>query len=574
MRLLRALVALCVAAGVAAAPATAAPGDLDAGFATAGIFTGSFMTTFPGTEDSHKVAIDSLGRVVVAATLEGQLSGGLPRKINVLRLTPQGAPDASFGTGGQVTLPIAGDTYLGGLVIDAQDRPVIAGTTGQVPNSQIALMRLTTAGQPDTSFSGDGQVLAGPLATFYGPQSSGLAIDSGGGLLVAGIGYTGPVPLTSSFFVTRFTDTGVQDASYGVGGWRQIGTPATGSRDLAALHALPGGGSVVAGYDGTLFVTRLTAGGALDNSFDGDGTATTDLGKGVSDGVSDYGMTVDDQGRPIVVGQFTTGSGARWAIARMTSGGAMDASFGSGTPAPGVVLSPASGARLNDVDVQSDGKLVVTGAASRVDLSGNTLAVARYTTAGALDTTFAPGAATPGIATVNAGQNNIGSDLALSPGAITAVGFRRGTDGALGIRDLPIVVRLSSESAQPVPVPPAATPPAPAPTTPAAAAVLPKFASLVTLPASKQCVSRRKFSIRLRVPKGSTVVSAEVKVNGKRAAVRRGARLRSVVNLTQLPKGSFRVDIALRLADGRTVKGSRTYRTCAVKRRGGRGPKV
>ena len=574
MRLLRALVALCIAAGVAAAPATAAPGDLDAGFATAGIFTGSFMTTFPGTEDSHKVAIDSQGRVVVAATLEGQLSGGLPRKINVLRLTPQGAPDASFGTGGQVTLPIAGDTYLGGLVIDAQDRPVIAGTTGQVPNSQIALMRLTTAGQPDTSFSGDGQVLAGPLATFYGPQSSGLAIDSGGGLLVAGIGYTGPVPLTSSFFVTRFTDTGVQDASYGVGGWRQIGTPATGSRDLAALHALPGGGSVVAGYDGTLFVTRLTAGGALDNSFDGDGTATTDLGKGVSDGVSDYGMTVDDQGRPIVVGQFTTGSGARWAIARMTSGGAMDASFGSGTPAPGVVLSPASGARLNDVDVQSDGKLVVTGAASRVDLSGNTLAVARYTTAGALDTTFAPGAATPGIATVNAGQNNIGSDLALSPGAITAVGFRRGNDGALGIRDLPIVVRLSSESAQPVPVPPAATPPAPAPTTPAAAAVLPKFASLVTLPASKQCVSRRKFSIRLRVPKGSTVVSAEVKVNGKRAAVRRGARLRSVVNLTQLPKGSFRVDIALRLADGRTVKGSRTYRTCAVKRRGGRGPKV
>jgi hypothetical protein len=98
--------------------------------------------------------------------------------------------------------------------------------------------------------------------------------------------------------------------------------------------------------------------------------------------------------------------------------------------------------------------------------------------------------------------------------------------------------------------------------------VLPKFASLVTLPSAKACVSRRKFSIRLQVPKGSAVTSAEVKVNGKSAAVRRGARLRSTVNLTQLPKGRFRVDIVLKLADGRTVKGTRSYRTCAVKRPG------
>ena len=107
---------------------------------------------------------------------------------------------------------------------------------------------------------------------------------------------------------------------------------------------------------------------------------------------------------------------------------------------------------------------MVTGIAARADLRGNTLAVARYTSAGALDTTFAPGAATPGIATVDAGDNDIGSDLALSTGAITVVGFRRATDG-LGIRDLPIVVRLQAEtgSAPPVVVPaaPAATPPPP-----------------------------------------------------------------------------------------------------------------
>ena len=56
-------------------------------------------------------------------------------------------------------------------------------------------------------------------------------------------------------------------------------------------------------------------------------------------------------------------------------------------------------------------------------------------------------------------------------------------------------------------------------------------------------------------------------VNGKRAAVRRGARLRSTVDLRSLPKGRFRVEVVLKLADGRKVKDNRRYRTCAPKRR-------
>ena len=75
--------------------ASAAPGDLDGGFAAGGVHTASFMTSGL-QEDSHKVAVDSQGRVVVAATLEGQLNGGLPRAIKVFRLTAQGQPDPTF----------------------------------------------------------------------------------------------------------------------------------------------------------------------------------------------------------------------------------------------------------------------------------------------------------------------------------------------------------------------------------------------------------------------------------------------------------------------------------------------
>lgn len=573
-----ALVVSC-AALLLAAPAAAAPGDLDAGFATGGVHTASFMTTFPGQEDSHKVAIDSLGRVVVAATLEGQLNGGLPRSINVYRLTPQGQPDATFAGGGVVTLPVAGDTYLGGLVIDGQDRPIIAGTSGAITTSQIALVRLTTTGVPDTSFSGDGQAVAALPALIAGPQVTGLAIDAAGGLLVSGIAYSGGVPYTRTFFVARYSSGGDLDTGYGAGGWRQIGSNAPGARELSSIVALSGGGAVVAGFDDNWFVTRLTAGGALDPTFDGDGTATSTLGKGVSEGVSNYGLAVDGTGRPIVVGQFTGSLGARWALARWTSTGAPDPGFGTGSPAAGVVLGPANHYRLNDVDLQCDGRILVTGIALRADQTDNAMAVARYTDGGVLDATFAPAATVPGIARVEAGAKAVGSDLGLTATAATAVGFRRANVAPEGVRDLPIVARLAKDdSCAGAPAAPsgpaAATPGAPPPPAPAKAAALPSFSSLATLPGTKACVSRRRFSIRLRVPRDSSVTSADVKVNGRSVAVRRGARLRSVVNLTKLPKGRFRVQITMRLADGRTVKGTRTYRTCAPKRRGNGGPRV
>jgi hypothetical protein len=118
---------------------------------------------------------------------------------------------------------------------------------------------------------------------------------------------------------------------------------------------------------------------------------------------------------------------------------------------------------------------------------------------------------------------------------------------------------------------PPAAPPSPAKPAPPQAKA-PRFADLVALPPARSCVSRRRFSIRLRVPKGSPVVQATVKVNNKRVAVRKGARLRSTVDLRSLPKGRFTVAIELKLADGRVVAGQRRYKTCAKKERGGRPP--
>ncbi|HEY6757901.1 MAG TPA: hypothetical protein VI318_00350 [Baekduia sp.] len=62
-------------------------------------------------------------------------------------------------------------------------------------------------------------------------------------------------------------------------------------------------------------------------------------------------------------------------------------------------------------------------------------------------------------------------------------------------------------------------------------------------------------------------------VNGKRVKTIARARITAPVNLKGLPAGKAKVSITATASDGRTVTGTRTYRTCATKR-SSRGPKL
>ena len=56
----------------------------------------------------------------------------------------------------------------------------------------------------------------------------------------------------------------------------------------------------------------------------------------------------------------------------------------------------------------------------------------------------------------------------------------------------------------------------------------------------------------------------------KHRSVRSGRRLTAPVNLRKLPRGRYSVRIVVKLADGRKLSGTRRFRTCAPKRKGGR----
>jgi hypothetical protein len=97
----------------------------------------------------------------------------------------------------------------------------------------------------------------------------------------------------------------------------------------------------------------------------------------------------------------------------------------------------------------------------------------------------------------------------------------------------------------------------------------PSVSQIATLPrqGSRRCLSRRSFRIRLKEPRGDALLTASVFVNNRRVQTRRRDRITAPINLRGLPRGRYTVRITARTVLGRTISGSRRYRTCAPKRR-------
>lgn len=139
-----------------------------------------------------------------------------------------------------------------------------------------------------------------------------------------------------------------------------------------------------------------SAGGTLDTTFGTTGVAAIDFGNGSFDTV--YDLAVLGDGKLVVAGKTDVGFG----VARLTAAGVLDPAFGTGGVVAGAFMSEARG-----VAVQGDGKLVVAG---RTAATAGSLVLARYTTAGALDSTFG----TAGKVTVAmTGAGSGGSDVAV-----------------------------------------------------------------------------------------------------------------------------------------------------------------
>lgn len=240
---------------------------------------------------------------------------------------------------------------------------VVAGTCGGPPTEEnpfgdtfsYCVVRLGADGKLDAAFGAGGRVV---LPSGWGARK--LAVQSDGKIVLVG----------SS--VGRLLADGKPDAAFGTGGLV--------ADEGAANVALQGDGKiVVTGARGGLARTsRYMPDGTLDASFGTNGVVETDVTP-----QNDFGTAVAIQadGKIVVAGVGALGAGQRrFIVMRYLADGKLDTAFDG----DGKVTAQFKGDDLaRDVALDEDENVVVVGVGYPADSI-----VARFTPAGALDTTF------------------------------------------------------------------------------------------------------------------------------------------------------------------------------------------
>jgi len=226
----------------------------------------------------------------------------------VAKLTSGGNLDGSFGIGGLkiVSLPWpSDDIYFQRPIHQADGRLLFAGACVHCPDNEAqyfpTFLHLTTAGEPDPSFSGDGWLTpsSGPIGNVY-PWD--LALDAAGRILV--LGTTG-----TDFALVRLT--------------------ANGGAIFVAWTYTAGASSQYTG------VSRLSPAGELDPEFDANGVRNVDFGQNPS-GNDQAAFATLSGGRLVAVGTVFTGT-LHFGVSRSTNAHIFSDGFerGSATAWPG-----------------------------------------------------------------------------------------------------------------------------------------------------------------------------------------------------------------------------------------------
>jgi uncharacterized delta-60 repeat protein len=292
-------------------------GQLDASFSGNGKARVGFDE---GRSLATSVTLDRDGRIVAA----GQVVPPAGNAFAVVRLLPNGTPDASFGGTGKVLTEFdEGRGFAMGVSVDSSDRIVAAGfVNAGVPGSLFGLVRYLADGSLDRQFGHDGRV----VVRFQGADAAlDVTHDWRGRILVVGKAGAGA---RSDAAAARLRPDGSLDVTFGVNGraYSDLG----GSRGQARAVALsPGNRIVLAGLVHHNFdefgIARLLSGGDHDQTFSTDGRTSSGFfdTEGAEDG------TVDSAGRVVATGYTdTSGEGLVFASARFLENGAPDTTFG------------------------------------------------------------------------------------------------------------------------------------------------------------------------------------------------------------------------------------------------------
>lgn len=281
--------------------------------------------------------------------------------------------DVTFSGDGLVTT-IFDDTadLARDVVIQPDGKIVVVGRTDLGSGDAFAIARYLANGDLDPSFSGDGKDIQN--VGLGDDEAWSVAIQNNGKIVVAGC--TLP-DAELRLGILRYNANGTLDATFDSNG--VLFGPSGSCAHGVALQ--DDGKIVVAGYGdngNSILTARYSSTGVLDGSFSTDGLDLVNLGTTEQA----WDVAVQDDGKIVVAGCSTIAAVEQIVLLRYSSTGVLDTTFDG----DGVVVTDVSGA--NDcayaLALQEDGKPVIAGSAD----SDTWALLSRYTSSGALDTTF------------------------------------------------------------------------------------------------------------------------------------------------------------------------------------------
>ena len=221
-------------------------GAFDATFGTGGIVTLSFESTRKSSTITA-FALQPDGRILVG--------GYTDQRHYVVRLLPDGSFDTSFDGDGRLELDGGSIGQINLQVVDGSTRLLLAGQSDACGEDDMRVMRLLNDGRLDPGFGpqGDGRVflrLYRPFSVAGGSWAEGVAVDAGGRLIVGGEtnDWTGQVTV-KHIVAARLLSDGQLDVSFGGAGAVLVGLvgPPGVITEITQGPLLDSGGRIVFG---------------------------------------------------------------------------------------------------------------------------------------------------------------------------------------------------------------------------------------------------------------------------------------------------------------------------------------
>jgi uncharacterized delta-60 repeat protein len=343
-------------------------GGLDLSY---GLGTGASRPEFEGEQTAAAVAVQPSGRIVAGG---GSLSIIASTLFVTRLLSPQGSTDTSFAGGAGFLNPEFGLGFANAIALEPNGGIVMAGSskTAVTNPPRFLVVKLTPEGTLDTSY-GQGTGASRPV---FASRDSGtaVALQPDGEIVEAGTSQAEGAQTTSTdFMVTRYENpAGLLDTTFDQSAQRALID--FGAQDSATAVAVqPDGKIVVAGStrsneSSDFAVARLLPDGTPDNSFGVGGKVTIDFGG--DDTAS--AMALQPDGRIVLAGTHAVGTAKDIAVARLQPGGTLDTTFGNGGKK---VLDFGGQEEARAIALRADGRIVLAG--TTVDSRGRDLLVVR-----------------------------------------------------------------------------------------------------------------------------------------------------------------------------------------------------